>query len=242
MVLAAFGFHQHRRGARGCDALIEAGLFRGRGLPAALAAAVLFLAVVNGLTTVVVLQLQLGPHTDVLSTGLTLLPWSCAMAVSSWIAGTRLVPRYGSRVRCAGLTALLLGTLAALVAYGSGPATSYPWPLLAALAVFGSGQGLFAVPFFTTALHRVRSHETGSAAGLLNAAQQLGGTLGTALLGTIFLHTAADGPSEPARAALNGARHAFWVSVGLIAATGVAAALLHAASRSNRGRRTEEGD
>ncbi|MFD0165117.1 MFS transporter [Streptomyces decoyicus] len=136
----------------------------------------------------------------------------------------------------------VLGTLAALVAYGTGPATSYPWPLLAALAVCGSGQGLFVVPFFTTALHRVRPHETGSAAGLLNAAQQLGGTLGTALLGTIFLHTAADGPSEPARAVLDGARHAFWVSVGLIAATGLAAALLHAASRTHRERGTEEGD
>ncbi|MET7800028.1 hypothetical protein [Streptomyces decoyicus] len=125
VVLAAFGFHQHRRGARGRSALIEAGLFRCRGFPAALAAAVLFFAVVNGLTMVVVLQLQLGPHTGVLSTGLTLLPWSCAMAVSSWIAGTRLVPRHGSWVMSAGLTA-----------------------------------------------------------------QQLGGTLGIALLGAIFLHTA----------------------------------------------------
>lgn len=116
-----------------------------------------------------------------------------------------------------------------------------PRSALTFLAVCGSGQGLFAVPFFTTALHRVRPHETGSAAGLLNAAQQLGGTLGIALLGTIFLHAASDGPSEPARAVLNGARNAFWVSVGLIAATGVAAALLHAASRSNRGRGTEEG-
>ncbi|MFC9235708.1 hypothetical protein ACFTZK_04455 [Streptomyces decoyicus] len=106
----------------------------------------------------------------------------------------------------------------------------------------GSGQGLFAVPFFTAALRRVRPHETGSAAGLLNAAQQLGDTLGIALLGTIFLRTAADGPSEPARAVLNGARHAFWVAVALIAATGVAAAFLHAASRTDRGRLAEEGD
>ncbi|WP_327704103.1 hypothetical protein [Streptomyces decoyicus] len=41
---------------------------------------------------------------------------------------------------------------------------------------------------------------------------------------------------------LNGARHAFRVSVGLIAATGVAAVFLHAASRTDRGRGTEEGD
>ncbi|MEU9483793.1 hypothetical protein AB0D83_09000 [Streptomyces decoyicus] len=46
---------------------------------------------------------------------------------------------------------------------------------------------------------------------------------------------------------LNGARLALWVSVALIAATGIAAAFLHAASRTDRGRGdrgrrlTEEG-
>jgi predicted MFS family arabinose efflux permease len=47
--------------------------------------------------------------------------------------------------------------------------------------------GTFTVPFFTAALHRVRPHETGSAAGLLNAVQQLGGTVGVALLGGLYL-------------------------------------------------------
>lgn len=36
---------------------------------------------------------------------------------------------------------------------------------------------------------QVRPHETGSAAGLLNAVQQLGGTLGVALLGGLYLGT-----------------------------------------------------
>ncbi|TXC93876.1 MFS transporter [Streptomyces sp. ISID311] len=234
LVLAGFGLHQRRRSRRGRSVLVETGLFRDRGFPAALAASVLFFAVVNGLLTVVVLQLQLGPHTDVLAAGLSLLPWSAAMAVSSWIAGSRLVPRYGSRVMFAGLAALLLGALAALAAYGTVPAASYPWPLLAALAACGLGQGLFAVPFFTTALHRVRPHETGSAAGLLNAAQQLGGTLGIALLGAVFLHTAAAAPPAPAVAVLDGARHAFWAAVALLTATGLAAAVLHAAARTPR--------
>ena len=56
----------------------------------------------------------------------------------------------------------------------------------AALALIGIGQGVFAVPFFTTALHRVRPPETGSAAGLLNAVQQLGATLGTIIAGIII--------------------------------------------------------
>jgi hypothetical protein len=53
----------------------------------------------------------------------------------------------------------------------------------------------FTVPFFSTALHRVRPHETGSAAGLLNAVQQLGGTLGVALLGGLCLSS---GPAATA--------------------------------------------
>ncbi|UKY51677.1 MFS transporter [Streptomyces inhibens] len=225
LVMVVFGLHQRRRTRRGGSALVEAGLFRDRGFPAALAASVLFFAVVNGLMVVVVLQLQLGPHTDVRSAGLTLLPWSCAMAIASWIAGARLVPRSGSRVMFAGLAALLGGALAAIAVYATSPATAYPWPLPAALAACGLGQGLFAVPFFTTALGRVRPHETGSAAGLLNAAQQLGGTLGVALLGTIFLHATALGPPTGVTT-LSGARSAFWAAVGLIVATGVAATFM----------------
>ncbi|MFI9046390.1 hypothetical protein [Streptomyces sp. NPDC053427] len=87
---------------------------------AAPAASTLFFAVVNGLALVVVLQRELGPGIDVLPARLTLLPWSGAMAVASWIAGTRLVPRYGSRVMFAGLTALLLGTV---FLHGAAPGT-----------------------------------------------------------------------------------------------------------------------
>ncbi|WP_078866453.1 MFS transporter [Streptomyces sp. NRRL S-1448] len=234
-VLAVFGWQQRRRAREGRSALVEAGLFRGRGFPAALAASLLFFAVVGGLMMVVVLQLQLGLHTDARSSGLTLLPWSAAMAVASWCAGARLVPRYGSRVMFAGLAALLAGTLGAVAVYATAPAAAYPWPLPVALAVCGLGQGLFAVPFFTTALHRVRPHETGSAAGLLNAAQQLGGTLGTALFGAVFFHafgvpglpaghaaSPAGGPG--ALAALHGVRDAFAVAVALLAGTVVAAA------------------
>lgn len=79
-------------------------------------------------------------------------------------------------------------------------------PLLLALGIGGLGLGLFTVPFFTTALSRVRPHETGSAAGLLNAVQQLGSTLGIAVLGTTFLHG-------------HSTAHAFWLAAALVVAT-----------------------
>jgi predicted MFS family arabinose efflux permease len=85
-------------------------------------------------------------------------------------------------------------------------------PLLVALGIGGVGLGLFTVPFFTSALSRVRPHETGSAAGLLNAVQQLGATLGIAVLGTVFLHG-------------HSLEHAFWLAAGLVVAAAGAASL-----------------
>ena len=156
-LLVVFGFQQRRAAAP----LVEPSLFTHRAFPAALAGSLLYFAVMTGLMLLVPLRLQLGYGVDVRTASLTLLPLSAGLAVSSWVAGSWLVPKFGSRVMFAGL-ALLLG---GIVAGASGPA----------LAFCGLGMGTFTVPFFTAALDRVRPHETGSAAGLLNAVQQLGG-------------------------------------------------------------------
>lgn len=171
-LLAGFGFQQRRTAAP----LVEPSLFAHRGFPAALAGSLLYFAVMTGLMLLVPMRLQLGEGVDVRTASLTLLPLSAGLAVSSWFAGSWLVPRFGARVMFAGLALLLTGIIAIEVG-----------PLLGALAVCGLGMGTFTVPFFTAALHRVRPHETGSAAGLLNAVQQLGGTLGVALLGGLYL-------------------------------------------------------
>ncbi|WP_433141840.1 MFS transporter [Actinomadura nitritigenes] len=214
LLLAVFALHQRRAAAP----LVEPSLFSGRGFPAALATSALFFAVMNGLMVVVVLQIQLGLGQDVLTAGLTLLPWSAAMAAASWLAGTRLVPRFGPRLMVAGLAVMLAGVCAAIPVYRTYP-DGYPWPLLGALALAGTGNGLFTVPFFTAALARVRPHETGSAAGLLNAVQQFGGTLGIAVLGTAFFRALPHGPASAAQVA-------FGLAAALLAAAAGTAVLM----------------
>ncbi|WP_254897815.1 MFS transporter [Kitasatospora sp. NA04385] len=231
-LLVLFVLHQRARTRAGRATLVEPGLFRDRGFPAALVASTLFFAVLNGLLPVIVLQVQLGAGRGVLAAGLTLLPWTAAMAAGSLAAGARLVPRYGSRVMRAGLAVLAVGLAAALAGYAATGARHYPWWVLPGLAVTGLGCGLFTVPFFTAALSRVRPHETGSAAGLLNAVQQFGATLGTALLGGVFL--ARLGGPDPAAGSLPAARLVLAVALALVA--GVVPAV-----RAMAGRRDGEG-
>ncbi|WP_416967733.1 MFS transporter [Streptomyces sp. 4F14] len=172
VVLAVFVLHQRRA----TSPLLEPSLFAQRGFPAALFTSTAFFAATGGLTTVVVLHLQLGLGEGVLASSLSLAPWSLGLAVASWAAGAHLVRRYGPRLMPAGLLVLAGGILAALVV-----------PLPVGLAVIGVGAGLFTPAFFTLALSSLRPQETGSAAGLLNAVQQLGATLGVAVLGRAYL-------------------------------------------------------
>lgn len=192
-VLAGFGVHQRLRR----HPLVERSLFADRGFPAALVTSTLFFAVLTGLQLAVVLHLQLDEGRGVFETGLTLLPWSGGLAVSSYVTGRWLAPRFGRRTAFAGLALLLVDL-------------TVGWTTLPGLAIGGLGLGLFTVPFFTTALSRVRPHETGSAAGLLNAVQQLGATLGVAGLGTAFLHGYPVG----------------WLAAGLVVATAATTALM----------------
>ena len=168
-------FARHQRGRR--DPLVEPGLFRGRVFPASLLGSLLFFAVMNGLLFALVMFLQLTRGESAAGAAITLLPWSIGLAAGSVTAGSVLVPRFGARVMRAGLVLVLLGLGGIVVSVSVAP-----------LLLTGAGLGLFTVPFFGNALSGVARHETGSASGLLNAVQQLGATIGVALIGTVFFH------------------------------------------------------
>ncbi|MEV6416036.1 MFS transporter [Kribbella sp. NPDC051718] len=202
---------QRRRNRAGRTPLVEFSLFENRGFAAALITSALFFAVLTGATLVVVLYLQVGLHQGVLHASLILLPWSTASGLASWLAGSRLIPKYGtSRIMFIGLATFATGLVLVIAGIR----------LPVSLGIAGLGAGLFTTPFFTEALHRVRPTETGSAAGLLNAVQQLGGTIGVALLGTIFFHHLS--PTHPKAAA----ESAFWVALILVAAAATSTAFM----------------
>ncbi|MEU8526079.1 MULTISPECIES: MFS transporter [Streptomyces] len=66
------------------------------------------------------------------------------------------------------------------------PDSSYVSGVLGPMVVFGFGMGLNFVTLTLTAVSGVAQHEAGAASGLLNATQQVGGSLGLSILVTVF--------------------------------------------------------
>jgi len=65
------------------------------------------------------------------------------------------------------------------------PETSYLTHVVPSLLIMSSGMALVFIPLTSTSLHAVSNHDTGVASAMVNTSQQIGGSLGTALLNTV---------------------------------------------------------
>ncbi|MFJ4670376.1 MFS transporter [Kitasatospora purpeofusca] len=208
-VPTAWLFTVQQRGVlrRGGTPLIEPSLFGKRAFVSALATGLVFFAALSGLMLVFTLHLQLGLGWTPLHAGLSMIPLSIGVVVGAVLSGALLAPRYGRRVLHLGMVLAAAGALGlwATVDRADGLTSWQPAP---ALALAGLGLGLIMAPFFDIALAGVEESETGSASGVLNAQQQLGGSMGVALLGTAFFGWART----------DGFGHAAGLTYGLVAA------------------------
>ncbi|MFE3824916.1 MFS transporter [Streptomyces sp. NPDC059092] len=115
-------------------------------------------------------------------TGLAYLPFSVGIGMMAAI-GSRLVVRLPPRLVAApGLVVAATGMfwLSRLT-----PHSSYPGALMPAMFVTAAGLGCSFVPLTLGAVRGVEEEDSGSASGMLNTAQQIGGALGLATLATL---------------------------------------------------------
>src|SRR5699024_6895324 len=75
--------------------------------------------------------------------------------------------------------------------------------------LFGIGAGTTFVPLTAMSLDGVAPGDAGAASGLVNVSQQVGGTIGLAVLVTVFGHTASPDAPGLSHAAAQAARDAF---------------------------------
>jgi EmrB/QacA subfamily drug resistance transporter len=161
-----------------------------------------------------------------LGTGLAFMPMMAVIIPVGGIAQTRLLPRFGARPLVT--IGMLLSAAAMVMFTGVGVDSGYVADILPGLLVMGLGLGLVFAPAMSTATLGVDRADAGVASALVNTGQQIGGSIGTALLSTLAA-SAASGfaggrPASPELAqlaAVHGYTTAFFWSAAIFAVGGL---------------------
>jgi EmrB/QacA subfamily drug resistance transporter len=117
-----------------------------------------------------------------LRSGFAFLPFTAGIIVFAGIA-SQLLPKVGPKALM--VPGLIFAGIGLLALTQITPETSYTTHVLPSLLIMSSGMALVFIPLTSTSLHGVSSHDTGVASAMLNTSQQIGGSLGTALLNTV---------------------------------------------------------
>jgi EmrB/QacA subfamily drug resistance transporter len=183
--LAALGLLEARRRSQAGAPLLRVGLFRIPAFAAGLGVQAAFAAGLQGFFLGFALWLQAGEHFSPLKAGLT----AVAFSVGSFIGAPLAVPlaqKHGRGVLAIGGVLMAAGIGGVSLAAPHVGLNGSPWPVVPGLVVAGAGLALLVIPLVNVVLAAVPVEAAGGASGLFGTAQQLGGALGVALLGTVF--------------------------------------------------------
>ena len=183
--LVVLGLFEARQSGRSTAPLLRAGLFRVPAFAAGMGVQLAFFAGMQGFFLAFALWLQAGEHFSPLKAGLT----AVAFSVGSFVAAPVAVPlarRHGRRILAGGAVLMVAGIGGVALAAPHVGLNGSPWPIVPGLVVAGAGLALLVIPLVNVVLAAVPAEVAGGASGLFSTAQQLGGALGVALLGTVF--------------------------------------------------------
>ncbi|MEV4534266.1 DHA2 family efflux MFS transporter permease subunit [Asanoa sp. NPDC049518] len=160
--------------------------------------------------------------------GLAFMPMAVAQVVGATQVGARLAHRVSPKpIMVGGYLVTAVGlVLLALLDSGSGFLE-----IGVAEAVVGLGVGTALMPAMSVATHGVAPRDAGVASALINSSQQVGGSIGTALLNTVATGSAAaylvsHGGATAAEAQVHGFSLAYWLATAVVVAAALATAVL----------------
>ena len=183
---------------------------------------------IYGILLFLVYYMQVSLGYSAIISGVALLPMVALTAVGANVGNTKLLPRLGPKPLIT--VGLLLNAISMAWLTAIGVHSGYASHLLGPLLVIGLGMGFIYGAAANTGTTGVRPSDAGVASASLNAGQQLGGALGTALLNTIAAsatttYLASHRQGQPARllhlAAVHGYTTVFWWCSAIFAAGAV---------------------
>lgn len=193
VLLTALVRRQEALVARGADALLDPALLKIAQLRSGLAMLSAQQLVLAGTFFTIPVYLQVVLGKDALETGIELLPATAAIVVCA-LGGARMSARRSPRtIVRTGMLVMVLGVLW-MAAAVTQLADTLGFSL--ALALFGAGVGLMASQLGNVIMSAVEPSSQSEAAGMQGTWQNLGASLGTALIGAVLLSSLASGFAE----------------------------------------------
>ncbi|MFJ9022385.1 MFS transporter [Streptomyces sp. NPDC102259] len=170
-----------------------------------------------------------------LRTGLAFLPLTVAIIIGSTQISARLMNRVPPRMLM--VPGMLLASGGMVILTQMTVDSSYTSEILPALLLMGLGMGLTFMPVFSTATAGVAPHDAGVTSATVNTSQQVGGSIGTALLNTIattsstaYVAAHLTGPARRAQVTAEGTVHgytvAIWWAAAILLLAGLVAGLM----------------
>ncbi|WP_407565941.1 MFS transporter [Streptomyces sp. 184] len=177
--------------------------------------------------------LQTGLDYTPIDSGVAFLPMVGGLVVAATLATNVAVPRLGPRLVVPVGMAIAAVGLAWMTTLDL--SSSYAAHILPMTVIAGFGLGLVVAAAMSLGTLGVSVHDAGVASATVNAMQQVGGSIGIALLNTLSASAAADyiagrNPRDPAvraQAALESYHTAFWWSAGIFAVGAVVTLFLY---------------
>jgi hypothetical protein len=178
-VLAVFVAWERRSEAP----MLDVTLFRNPRFTAASGSVAISFFALSGFIFLITQYFQFLKNYGPLSTGVRLLPVATSVAISS-VLGTKLAVRFGTKlVVASGLLAMTafyawVSTAAATTGYGT---------IAAQMVLAGTGLGLTAAPATEAIMGVVPAAKAGVGSAVNDATRLLGGTLGVAVIGSVYV-------------------------------------------------------
>ncbi|MEV6105234.1 MFS transporter [Streptomyces sp. NPDC051940] len=156
------------------------------------------------------------------STGVAFLPLVACMIASSIFTTNVLVPRYGAKPIVP--LGMILAAAAMVWLTALDAESTYAAHVMPPTLVQGIGMGLIFATAMNLATSGIAAHDAGVASAMVNTSQQVGGSIGTALLNTLATTAAANylvgkepTPQVKAQAAIESYATAYWWSAAFFA-------------------------
>ncbi|WP_369238083.1 MFS transporter [Streptomyces sp. R21] len=219
LAVAGLGVFEARRRGASTVPLLPAKAFRLPAFSVGVVVQLLFSIGMQGFFLVFAIWLQGSEGYTPLQAGLVTVAFSAGSFLTAPMADG-LAVRFGRLVLGAGALAMAggFGWVWAAVDHSSAAHTG-AWPLVPGLVVAGAGLGFLVVPLVNVVLSAVPAELAGGASGIFSTAQQFGGALGAAVIGTVFFSRASHGLTDALASAMP------WVTAGFVLCAGLCVAL-----------------